>query len=301
MKKGIAILTSKAHKLKHMHRLFEQTDDSFSFAKLEDLNQFEFDFFLQHSIKKPTRLNNDVYDIVQSFNKPILIREAAPIRELESKTDRTTFVGQWMRLSWNSYYFDDGIFPYDSGFDRWGYLSKKYNLIVEDWQRRGDNILFNLQILNDSALNRLSYAGIDYCEYCIDVINKIKLFSDRKIIVRPHPRDTVVYKYLQTRFPDIEFSFGPSLKDDLNKSWCMITYNSTTCVESILYGVPTITLDSSAAARDVSGKDVSDIEKDLYFDRSNWLKKIAFLQWSGAELSDGYVWSLLKSLIWPQK
>ena len=51
---------------------------------------------------------------------------------------------------------------------------RKYNIIVHDWKRRGDAILVNLQISNDSALNKLIYKNICYKEYLINKLVEIK-------------------------------------------------------------------------------------------------------------------------------
>jgi hypothetical protein len=78
----------------------------------------------------------------------------------------------------------------------------------------------------------------------------------------------------------------------------MVTYNSTSCVESTLYGTPTVVLDSSAVSTEVSQTSLEQIEELWSPDRNFWCKKIAFHQWQGRELTDGYVWNLLKSLVW---
>lgn len=299
MKKGIVLKTSKQHKLKRLSIIFESSGDSFSFSDIAKLKDLEFDFFFQHGIKKPARQNNDVFEFVENYGKPILIKEAPPIRELQiSSSIKSPIEDQWMRLSWNSFFMDDGIHPYDPSYDRWDYLQKTYNLRIEDWKRRGNYILFNLQEIEDSSLNRLHYNNIDYKKYCIDIINEIKAHTDKPILIRPHPKDTLLAKWLKQQNLNVEFSDMRPFKEDLNRAWCLVTYNSTTCVESTLYGTPTIVLDSSAVSWEVSQQSISNIENKHDIDRSLWLKKIAFMQWKGTELKNGYAWALLKSLIW---
>lgn len=293
---GVIIKTAKSNKLKNLRTMF--VGDNCIIESLENLSNFDIDFFVQNGIKKPLRENNDIYEYVEKTGKPILIREMPVLRDIAGKTQtKIPFEQQWFRFSWNSFFMDDGIHPYDPSYDRWSEISKKYNIEVKNWQRRGDAILLNLQKDGDSALNRLTYSNIDYKQYIVDVIEKIKQINNRPLIIRGHPLDQIVVPYLQNFFPDIEYSKNRSLYDDLDRSWCMITYNSTSCVEASLYGTPTITLDSSAVSWEVSQHYLNEIEKEHKIDRKEWCKKISFMQWQGSELTDGYVWNLLKKSI----
>jgi hypothetical protein len=259
----------------------------------------DFDFFVQNGMKKKSRPNNEVYEFTENSGKPVLIREAPVLRMINNGSQtKASFDDQWNRFSWNSFFADEGLHPYDSSYDRWTELSKKFNIKLHEWQRRGDAILFNLQKNGDSALNRLTYNDIDYKEFVAEKIKEIKKISDRPLIIRGHPLDQIVIPYLQKLFPKLEYSVKRPLYDDLNRSWCMVTYNSTSCVESTLYGIPTIVLDSSAVSTEVSQTRIEQIEDNWEPDRTEWCKKIAFHQWQGSELADGYVWNLLKSAIW---
>lgn len=294
---GVIIKTSKSNKLKNLRTMF--VGDECIIESLENLPTLDIDFFVQNGIKKPLRENNDIYEYVEKTKKPILIREMPVLRDIAGKSQtKIPFQQQWNKFSWNSFFMDEGLFPYDPSYDRWTELSKKYDIQVHDWARRGDSILLNLQIDGDSALNRLTYNGIDYKNYIVGIIKQIQKISDRPLIVRGHPLDPIVVPYLQNIFSDLEFSTNQSLYEDLDRSWCMVTYNSTSCVESTLYGTPTVVLDSSAISTEVSQTSLEQIEEPWGADREEWCKKIAFHQWQGNELTDGYVWKLLKDLVW---
>lgn len=299
MKTGLIINTSKSTKLKHFYRMVENVGDKLSNVSVDDIEHLDFDFFLQNGMKKLSRENNEIYEFIEGYGKPILIREAPALRKIiNGSQTKVRFEDQWNRFSWNSFFMDEGLFPYDSSYDRWTELSKKYDIQVHDWSRRGDSILLNLQIDGDSSLNRLTYNSIDYKNYIVDIIKQIQKISNRPLIVRGHPLDQVVVPYLQNIFLDLEYSTNRSLYEDLDRSWCMVTYNSTSCVESTLYGTPTIVLDSSAISTEVSQTSLEQIEEPWSPNRDFWCRKIAFHQWQGSELTDGYVWNLLKSLVW---
>lgn len=302
---AIVANSNKLIKIGWLSQMVKSDNDTVKFIGSDQLDTEEYDFLIQNGLKKIDREDAAIYEKIEYIhktqNKPILIRELPVIRQISSGSydKNTTDDEKWVRLSWNSFYNDEGLHPYDPTYNRWKRLSKKYNIVMHDWQRRGDAILFNLQRDKDSSLNRLLYNGIDYKKYCRRVIKRIRNVSDRPIIIRCHPRDRSTFFYLKEKFPKLTFSNKTPLHEDLNKAWCMVTYNSTSCVESVLYGTPTITLDPSAVAWPVSWHSVDGIEKKYYPDRTEWCKRIAFMQWKGSELQDGYVWSLLKSLIQP--
>lgn len=310
MKKGYILLTDKWRKIGRLQNsLTLNSNDKIVTKSLEEAKIQLPDFFLQNGMKKPIRKNNDTYIFAEQQlkekNIPILIRENCLIRSLNKGIHKRDFDNFYIRLSWNSFFADEGLFPYDSTYDRWNYLQKTFNIKVKDFKSRGDNILICLQEDQDAALNRLQYNGIAYPDYMVEVIKKIKKISDRKIIVRAHPQNDYVKNYLQRHLVDqsnIEWSKQKEVKpleEDLNNAHCVVVYNSTSSVESILEGLPTIVLDSSGAASEVAMHSLEDIENRFKEkDRSSWLKKIAFQNWKGDELKDGYVWKLLKKLIW---
>lgn len=271
--------------------LFTKSRDTVELIGIEDLQTVELDFLAQNGMSGPGKKKIIIYDLVESFckenNLPLLIRELPVIR---TNTDG------WWRFSWNTFFCDEGIYPYDELYDRWSQISDLCQLRTRDWHRPGDSVLFCLQKSRDSALNKLHQQNYEYLQYCIDTINQIKLNTDRKIIVRSHPRDTLLPKVLQETFPDIEFSSGNSLNYDFQRSWCCITYNSNSAVEAALHGIPLITLDSSSPAREVSHHSISDIEKNVDFNLHSWLKKISFMQWSPEEIHSGKAWSFLKKV-----
>jgi hypothetical protein len=273
--------------------LVSHSRDTIDVVKFDDIQSLQYDFIAQNGMAGPGKKYLHIYQFTEKLCKdqkiPLLIRELPAIRNEQTSN--------WWRFSWDHYFLDEGSYPYDDSYNRWEELQKKFNIEVNDWHRPGDSILICLQKPMDSALNRLHTQNIDYEIFCIDVIKKIKKISRRKILIRPHPKDpTNLINNLKLLFSDIEISTSVCIKKDLEKSWCMITYNSTSSVESVIYGIPTITLDSSAVSAEVTLHSLDDIESDIRFNRDSWFKKIAFMQWSDDEIKSGYVWSLLKKI-----
>lgn len=289
-------------------------DDELIPVSIEKARQSLPDFYYQNGLKKETRLDNTGYLFTEErlrINKiPILIKESPVIRDLnkhhsqpthyshlQSKIYKTTYI----RFSWNSFYMDEGLHPYDSTYNRWRVLQKRHNLIVNDWKRTGDHILINLQEFKDASLNRLEYNRIKYPEYMIEKIKEIRSVTDRPILIRTHPLNDHAQNYIKKEIPEIKnlyFSKGKPLEEDLKQAHSCVVYNSTSSVESVMYGIPTFTLDPSAVAYEVTRHNLQEIEDNIIeFDRDPWLQKIAFMNWRPEELDDGYLWSLLKDLI----
>jgi hypothetical protein len=296
MKHGIILPHSKNYKLKTLIPIIEEHGDRIT--RIDDLDQLSdnYDFFLQNGMINISSSEEHKKYLLHSVDtkKPVLIRESPPLRMLPQWNT------SWVKLVWNSIFMDEGIHPYTPSYDRWDYLSKKYKITIHDYKRRGPAILFNLQMPHDAALNRLSFNNIKYEEWCLQLLNLIRKKSDRPIIIRRHPLENSVETFLKKNLSisNIEYSQNRNFYEDLDRSWCMISYNSTSAVESVLYGTHTICLDSSAFAWEVSGNKLEDIEVDLEVNRSAWLKKIAFMQWEISELYDSDIWNLIKSCVW---
>lgn len=280
--------------------MIESLGDTVLEKDISDVIDEQFSFFIQNGMKKPTRSNNNIYEFIENHNYPALIREAPILRMLYDGRSQTKipFENKWSRFCWNSIFMDEGLFPYDPSYDRWNDLSKKHDINLHAWKRRGDAVVFALQIPTDSATNRLTYNNIDYKDFILEKIKQTQAITDRPIIVRSHPLDKTARQHIESHIEGVEFSQDKTLYEDLDRAWCMVTYNSTSCVESTLYGTPTIVLDSSAVSTEVSQTRLEQIEEAWEPDREEWCKKIAFHQWQGIELLDGYVWKLLKDLVW---
>lgn len=302
---GVIVKHAKWKKIWQASFLVESTgEDNLIPIDLEQLAAIECDFIIQTGM--PNRAKEylrDVYKEIQNKNKPVLIKELPVFRSIEGigiRKKGVPFEQQWHRYSWNHYFADIGIHPYDPTYNRWNDLSKKYNLRCEDWKRRGDAILFNCQLYGDSALSRITNSGKTYESVIFETIDRIKTLTDRPIIIRKHPKDVFLEKILLEKYNNdsiVTISNNLNLYDDLDKSWCTVTYNSTSCVESVLYGLPAFTLDSSSLTYSIIPNSLDDIELDIEVNRDEWCNRLSYMQWNGEEIKSGYPWKLLRKII----
>lgn len=126
-----------------------------------------------------------------------------------------------------------------------------------------------------------------------NLVTEIKNHTDRKIIFRPHPRDTDWCKNLPNL--GIEVSLPQKIlqsyddfnhEDDFGHAWCVINPCSNTGIQAAIAGLP-IFVEKDSLAFDVSNKDYCNLENPQIFDRQDWLIKVCHTEWTLEELTSG--------------
>lgn len=119
-----------------------------------------------------------------------------------------------------------------------------------------------------------------------DLQVEIKKYTDRPIKIRSRP---------PARRDRLE---ADSFRDFIQKeTYLVIGYSSNALVESIILGIPVISLGHSAT-KSFSNYNLPDIENIPKIDhdkRRAWLKHLSYKQFSYEELGDGTAWQLLST------
>lgn len=125
-------------------------------------------------------------------------------------------------------------------------------------------------------------------------IDKIKSLTDRKIVLRPHPRSNLVLKIPDIRIEIPRKILGTYDDFDINYNYhCVINHNSGPAVQAALFGTPII-CDSSSLAYPV-GEKWKNIENPKLPDRIEWFLKLCHTEWTLQEIADGIPLSRLLS------
>jgi hypothetical protein len=74
------------------------------------------------------------------------------------------------------------------------------------------------------------------------------------------------------------------LTNDWNGCRLAITLNSSVAVDTVMAGIPTITMDEGSMAWDVTGHSPDDVKTP---DRRAWIRRLAWTQWHHQEINDG--------------
>jgi hypothetical protein len=124
-------------------------------------------------------------------------------------------------------------------------------------------------------------------EWIKSQIEKIRQYTDRPIVVRPHPRFSI------GNFTGNNVSMSTPIKItntydkyDLDFDYSVvINYNSGVAIQAAIDGAPVIT-DHSSLAHEVS-LSLDQVNEPVLRDRTEWFKKIVHTEWTVEEIAAG--------------
>ena len=123
-------------------------------------------------------------------------------------------------------------------------------------------------------------------EWVKQKVAEIRKFTDKPVVVRPHPRSPVslniqgVTVEQPRKIPNSYDSF------DINyKYHCVINHNSGPAVQAAISGIPVI-CDHTSLAFDVSDV-IENINRPILPDRTQWFVKLCHTEWTVQEISTG--------------
>jgi hypothetical protein len=196
-------------------------------------------------------------------------------------------------------YSFDGVFPttgfyFDRDIDpvRWQKISANLGISLKPWRSTGNHILICLQ-----RNGGWSMGGLDVLSWMDNIINTIKKYSNRHIIVRAHPGDKKIKRFLQIKHKNVSLSTKERLIDDLVGAWATVVYNSSPSVASLIEGVPSFLTDPNpqqSQSFGVANTDISQIENPQMPDRQAWIERLAMCHWNFDELKSGEAWQFFR-------
>ncbi len=245
----------------------------------------------------------------QHKGKGIIINSGIPYVQLETQLigrSITTHEHDEFRVGVNGFLWDDAGWGFDhTDPERYKTVFTRNNYDIDQkWKTSGEHILLCMQKVGDASLR-----GIDIFEWTRNTIHEIRKYTDRKIVVRPHPlyRKKVQHRELQdecSKLPAVEWrntnlntgEFQP-IEKDVGDAWCTVTYTSGTGIDAVLSGTPNIACNSGSMVYEVSSKELSKVENPYRGDRIEWMKKISMCQWNTEEFENGECWNHIRKTI----
>jgi hypothetical protein len=207
----------------------------------------------------------------------------------------------YLRYSFNGVFPNTGIYC-DTNIDpqRWRQISRDLNLSLKNYRTNGSHILLCLQ-RNEGW----SMGPVNIQDWAIETINKIRLYSDRTIIIRPHPGDRhtntiLTPEHPQCRIPlshNVKISTNKLLQDDLKNCWAAINYNSSPVVGAAIEGIPIFVADKAKSQCAEISNDIENIESPIQYDRQQWVERLSMFHWNFEELKSGKCWAHMKKFI----
>lgn len=118
-------------------------------------------------------------------------------------------------------------------------------------------------------------------------IAEIRQYSDREIVIRPHPRESlqqVTGNRVSVEIPKRLSNTYDSFDIDYNYH-CVVNHNSGPSIQAAIHGIPVI-CNSTSLAFPVSSK-IETIDNPTLPDRTEWFLKLAHTEWTLDEISSG--------------
>ena len=170
--------------------------------------------------------------------------------------------------------------------DRW----RQLNLSLRPWRSAGEQVL----ILGQMRFSASTF-HLDILDWYVDVAKQIRSVSDRPIVLRAHPNQTLLPKIDVPHFRIRTNENMPEISVDLENAWCVVTKTSNGAVDALVQGIPVITDDPFCMAYSVAEHNIANIEHPHQADREPWLHDLAYAQWNVDEMAAGLPWQHLRT------
>jgi hypothetical protein len=213
-------------------------------------------------------------------------------------TGKRNTPGNYLRYSFDGVFRNTGFY-FDKYVDpsRWKIIKENLGLEILPYETRGNYILLCLQRNGGWSMKRN-----DVLQFAHKTIRAIKANTNRKIVVRGHPGDkkTLVRLQQELKYPNVELSTNPDIRDDLKNSWASVVFNSSPGVASLINGVPVFQMDQDlnySMYGEVANTDLTKLESPVLFSRQEWLETIAMCHWSFDDLKDGTAWNFMRNYV----
>lgn len=165
--------------------------------------------------------------------------------------------------------------------DRYEDLVARRGLVVSPWRSDGRRVLVCGQVPWDASVDH-----VDFRAWAEATVHELRGLTQREIVFRPHPL------HRMAPIPGSTYS-NSTLAEDLSDAHAVVTFNSNAGVDAAVAGVPVFAADPGSMALRVANRDLSRIAAPDRPDRTQWLRDLAYAQWTPAEMRRGDAWAHL--------
>jgi hypothetical protein len=193
----------------------------------------------------------------------------------------------------SSFFYHNYFIPDEASPDRLFDIFKKTSTEMKPWRKNGDHIIYAMQIPEDTSL--LGLDVFSAAQYDLTMLRKL---TDRPIYVSLHPgcarRPKVMernQRFLDSFYRVVEITNSKIVDVPTHElydgAWCTVCYTSGTGYDSIIAGIPAVTLSERSFVRPITSTSWYDVISPKMPDRLPWLSKIAYCQWTLSEVRNG--------------
>lgn len=217
-------------------------------------------------------VKNQVYKIRKTFKKDVIVMERGYLG------DRY----YWTSCGFNGLNGEADFLNKSVDSYRWDNIFSKI-INLKDWKKNGSYALLAGQVSNDASVRQ--YRIYEIYSSLIKQLNYMNI----PVVFREHPLS-------KTKFNSHNLVYSKdtnkNIIETLADARMTLTINSNAGVDSLINGIPVFTLDKKSMVYDQS---IHSLQNNLiYPDRTAWLHKISYTQWSPIEIENGETWDHLK-------
>jgi len=225
--------------------------------------------------------NKEVWDFFKKHNKPIVVLEVGGIKR--NVTWKMGINGINRDADFANHVFDDKRWP-------------KFNIEMKPWNKTGNVIVICGQ--HDTSNQWIGQPKMNV--WVEQQIKEIRKYTQRPILVRPHPRNPFELKNktwpavrIKRPIRDLSTYDDTDFKKTLTSTWAVINHSSNPAMESVFSGIPVFVSESSLCY-DVGNSSITDIEHPAMPNRQQWANKLAYTEWTTDEIKDGIPWRRIR-------
>jgi len=167
---------------------------------------------------------------------------------------------------------------------------------MKPWKQTGEDILICGQHGNSHQWRN----NPPMSKWFDQQIIEIRKYTDKPIVIRPHPRnhvviDTTKYKNVKIVGPkrDRKTYDDTDLADRLKSTWAVVSHSSNPAMTAVFSGIP-VYVSEASLSYDVGNKTFENINNPNMPDRQHWANKLAYTEWWTDEVEQGLPWKRIK-------
>jgi hypothetical protein len=197
---------------------------------------------------------------------------------------------RYLRYSLNGPFYDRAEYAnHNSDSSKWLEIKQALHIELQPPQTNAQgHILICMQRDGGFAMKTLNPL-----EWLTQKIQHIRQYSNRPIVIRPHPGDYRAQEFVQyhnRRDLSVVDPERTKLTDNLTGAHAAVFFNSSASVAAVCAGIPVFVDDRSCVAWQVANQDITQIETPAVFEREQWLYDLAAAHWSDADAQAGRIW-----------
>ena len=227
------------------------------------------------------RKYKEIWDRYRNKNKPVIVIEVGGIKRNET----------W-KIGINGVNREADFANQDADAIRW----KKFNTNLLPWKQTGEDIIICGQHTNSHQWRNNPPMSTWFDQQ----ITEIRKYTDRPIVIRPHPRNHVTldikkFKNVKVVSPqrDNKTYDDTDLTERLKSAWALVSHSSNPAITAVMHGIP-VYVSESSLSYDVGNSSYQNINNPKMPERQQWANKLAYTEWWPDEIEQGIPWQRIK-------